>query len=243
MSLSSYEAGLKIRELETNLSLLPVTDHVFVQSLIKQFKNKGVLSNKQLFWDSLMYQNAAGENYSISRLQYYISHLRFFKNTQLVYFLDTVFYVDAMFNNQILLNKIPAGAYDSMAMYIGVDPTHNIHGKIPATAENIAMQWPINMGGGYHFLKLEGHWLDNGQQPGFAIHLGTNPYLIHAGSKGNINVGSSKTNQLTLTMNINEWFTHPLDFSFSKDGGYTMGEDTLMQRIMENGKDVFSNLQ
>ena len=42
------------------------------------------------------------------------------------------------------------------------------------------MAWPTAMGGGYHFMKVEGHYLDTSNTiQGFAIHLGKNNNLVN----------------------------------------------------------------
>jgi hypothetical protein len=199
-----------------------------------------LVDNKPLAWDSLIYQNAKAESYSLSRLEYYISQFRFYKNNAVVYSIDTVLYVDAHNNNAILINNPPAFYFDSIGFYIAVDTANNINGKLTPTAENIEMEWPQGMGGGYHFLKMEGHWQDGPDYPGFAMHVGTTSQLVSTGVKGNYSVESSKVNKFILTMNINEWFTHPYNYSFKTDGNYTMGDATLMQKISTNGKDVFT---
>lgn len=198
------------------------------------------IDNLPLHFDSLMYHNALGEPYSISKLNYYLSDIRFYKNKQVVFSIDTVTYIDALQKeNSIKLTNIEAFSFDSIAYIIGVPQTKNKHGLLAPTYENTAMEWPEMMGGGYHFLKLEGHWHDNGNNPGFTVHLGTNPYLINGGLKTTGMVISNKETTVALQMNINKWFSGANDYSFQTDGAYTMGNATLMQKIMENGKYVF----
>ena len=36
------------------------------------------------------------------------------------------------------------------------------------------MAWPDVMGGGYHFLKLEGHYKKDSLLAGYAMHIGQN---------------------------------------------------------------------
>lgn len=197
------------------------------------------VDDQPLVFDTLLYRNKAGDIYSLSRLQYYLSNIRLYRNRQLVYAADTVVYIDASGSPApVLLRHVPAGSFDSLACFIGVDPLHNIHGKLPATAEHIAMEWPDVMGGGYHFIKLEGHWKDAGFTPGFAVHLGTDPYIVAAGCKANGTIIAGRENRITLCMNISEWFENPHTYSFPGDGVYTMGDTVLMRQISENGRDV-----
>jgi len=192
-----------------------------------------------LVFDTLLYRNQAGEAYSVSTLQYFLSNIRLYRNGQQVYAADTVLYIDAAKpGSPFLLSGVPAGRFDSLACFIGVDPAHNVHGTLPADAQHIAMEWPDVMGGGYHFIKLEGHWQDSGFTPGFAVHLGTDPYLVAAGCRADGTITAGRENNITLVMDVNEWFAHPNTYSFAADGVYTMGDPALMRRISENGRDV-----
>lgn len=196
------------------------------------------VNHQPLYFDSLMYTNNAGEEYSVSKLSYYLSNFHFYFQQQLVFTADTVLYIDAKKNISINIAEAIAGNVDSISFFIGLDASWNVHGKIAATAENVAMEWPDAMGGGYHFIKLEGHWKDGMQTPGFAIHLGTNPYVVTAGCKADFGISATEQNKITMAMNVNEWFESPYRYSFSTDGVYTMGNAALMEKIKENGDDV-----
>lgn len=192
-----------------------------------------------LWYDSLAYRNKAGEIYSVSKLHYFISDIRFYKNNRLVFTADTVVYIDAATGDYSLgIYNVPAFSYDSIACYIGVPPALNEHGRLARTYENTAMEWPKAMGGGYHFIKLEGHWLDTNRTPGYTVHLGRNPYLVTGGCKAAGMQVSNKEHIVALEMDINEWFENPRVYSFQADGTYTMNMAALMQKIAENGQDV-----
>jgi hypothetical protein len=50
---------------------------------------------------------------------------------------------------------------------------------LSTTLDNLNMAWPTAMGGGYHFLKMEGHYLDSlNTNQGYAIHIGKNENLM-----------------------------------------------------------------
>lgn len=197
------------------------------------------IDGKPLYFDSLMYSNNAGELYSVNNLEYYISGVRFYYRQKMSFSSDTVVYIDARKPYITLpFYNVPEGSIDSVAFYIGIDPAHNIHGKIAPTAQNVTMEWPDAMGGGYHFMKLEGHWKDGSAQPGFAVHLGTDAYLVHAGAPLKRTISAATSNNFSASMNINEWFRSPNIYSFSRDGVYTMGNATLMGKVRDNGADV-----
>ncbi len=195
-----------------------------------------------IFFDSLIYQNAAGNYYSVSRLQYYLSNAVLKTATGKAVFTKGLHYIDATRGvEKITLQQIPVGTYTSIQFLIGLDSLTNQSYSLPNTLDNINMSWPDVMGGGYHFIKLEGQYLNtNGAPKGYAVHLGTNAALVnHQPLNIMLTVEQNKTSQLTLAMNINAWYTQPHNFNFNTDGNYTMGIPELMQIIRNNGKDVF----
>ncbi len=194
-----------------------------------------------LQFDTMMYTNAAGNLYSVTRLQYYLSGIKFYLNNQVKYTIDTVMYLDAARQEYttVTLNDIPVSEYDSISCNIGLDEKHNVSYSLPGTLENTNMEWPDIMGGGYHFLKLEGHWKNDTSISGYAMHIGTNQFLVKAGMKAYLTMQPGKTQKITLQMNINEWFENPYTYNLATDGTYSMGNAELMKKLAENGGKVF----
>lgn len=151
-------------------------------------------------------------------------------------------YVDAMnsSSNLLVLKDVPVGNYIGISFNIGLDSAQNISDGLPATTDNVNMKWPNPMGGGYHFLKLEGYYKDTTATPGYAMHLGTNSCLVPIKLFKPINVTTDSKIPLGLVMNINEWYKNPTTFDFNKDGNYIMGNAAAMKKITDNGRDVFS---
>jgi len=197
------------------------------------------VDGKPLVFDTLIYTNAAGNLYSVSKVRYYLSRFRFYAGGAVKFSSDTIIYADALNPQQVTFKNVPVGTYDSVSYNIGLDEVQNISNSLPATLENINMGWPDMMGGGYHFLQLEGHWKDSTGNLGYAMHIGKNGFLVKAGTKKTIQVHGGKTLNLAMTMNINEWFTNPHMYDIDKDGVYSMGNAVLMKKLSENGGDVF----
>lgn len=202
------------------------------------------VNNQLLLWDSIKYHNEAGNVYSISKLQYYISNIRLYKNNNIVQQNDSAYYIDAkhQYSSVMLIPTLLAGVYDSVALTIGLLPFQNISYGLPTTIENTNMGWPDAMGGGYHFLKLEGHWKDAAVVNGFALHVGKSGFHCEAGFACNLDVRANQITNLNIMMNINEWFRKPAEYDFSSDGVYSMGNEVLMRKIIVNGQDVFSQI-
>ncbi len=200
------------------------------------------VSDKPLLFDTLLFTNEAGERYSIAQLQYYLSDIKFYRAGALLHSCPAPIYVDAKYDTvPFVLSGIegmPTGSYDSVSLLIGLDSNTNLSNSLPATAANMAMGWPDAMGGGYHFLKLEGHWQNAAALPGFAMHLGVNGFQVKAGFKCALQVAQPANTTIHVVMNVNEWFCNPSVYSFNTDGVFSMGNSALMQKLSDNGKDV-----
>ncbi len=199
------------------------------------------VDGKPLIFDSLMYTNTAGNLYSVSRLEYFLSGFVFEDMSGNFIQSDMVLYENAKKPVSIILTQLKFGNYKSVQFNVGIDSIHNISNSLEPTPENLNMFWPDEMGGGYHFTKLEGRYLNAASTTsGFAMHIGTNKTLVkHNKLTVSKNVTENTTDTLQLTMNINEWFTNPNQYNLLIHGNYTMGNDSLMLMLKENAKDIF----
>jgi hypothetical protein len=198
---------------------------------------------KTIAFDSLLYTNESGSKYSVSRLEYYISGIRLYNTNGDVFSSNKILYVNGRESDiKLSIPNMPIGTYNAIDFLIGMAPAQNISNSLDNTPENINMQWPEVIGGGYHFLKFEGRYLDSAKvNQGFTMHIGTNEMLIqHKKIAINIAVKESIVSELPLDMNINEWFKNPYTYDFNKDGNYTMAIPELMTLLKNNGYDTFS---
>ena len=199
------------------------------------------VDNDIFMTDSFMYKTQAGYQYSITKLVYYLSQISLIKTDSSTVLLKDYQYVDAVLSetNQMILKNIPPGNYIGMKFNIGIDSLHNKSDTLPANVENINMQWPQFMGGGYHFIKMEGYFKDTTGTYGYAMHLGTDSCLVPIKLYKNFTVAGTGKTSLKIIMNINEWFCNPYRYDFNTDGNYIMGKP-VMKKIAANGVDVFS---
>ena len=199
------------------------------------------VDNKSLLFDSIIYTNAASNSYSISRLEYYLSGFVFESESGELISLDKAIYRDARIPNAFLLNNIKQGNYKSLQFNIGLDANHNKNGAMESNPENLNMIWPDEMGGGYHFAKIEGRFVHTDRtEKGFAMHLGTDKMLVlHNKIPVSFKINETTADTLFLTMYVNEWFVNPITYNFSLQGNYTMGNDSLMLMLKDNAKDIF----
>lgn len=199
------------------------------------------VEGRPLEMDTITYENAAGNRFSVTRMLYYLSGITFIDEDGNRHTMAGAHLVDARDEGTWMwcAGNVPAGKYLGMELSIGLVPDLNTFGALPNTVENNAMFWPEQMGGGYHFLKLEGHFIDNkSQNTGYALHLGTNETLTQITLDRGFSVGLDKTG-LTLRLDIMEWFRSPHNYDLN-EGYYSMGDSALMALVCKNGKDVFT---
>jgi hypothetical protein len=211
-----------------------------IQGLDLSFNYK--IDNDPFMVNHFMYYTPAGYNYSISNISYYISRLNLIKADSTYLPIKDFLFIDALTSetNDFILATIPEGDYIGIKFNIGLDTSQNISFILPPTTENNNMQWPQLMGGGYHFLKLEGNYKDTLGTYGYAMHLGTNNCLIPIKFFKPITITKDTKTTIRFTMNINEWFKNPNLFDFNTDANNIMGDSINMKKIAENGSDVFT---
>ncbi|WP_114784257.1 MbnP family protein [Botryobacter ruber] len=192
--------------------------------------------------ETMQYTTQSGYRYSISKLEYYISDIRLIAADGKIKPVVGVHYVNFLDNSTSLI-RLPddaSGTYTSLTCNIGIGPDMNKTAALPNTLANANMAWPDQMGGGYHFLKLEGTYeAGNGAGvKGYAMHLGKNENLVKVTLAKDFRLDKNRP-QFKLVMNVNEWFSNPRAIDFEVDGTFSMYDQQYMQKLVLNGATVF----
>jgi len=213
--------------------------------------------------DTLLYVNAAGNLYEISEIQWFASDLTLHNNDGSSVVLDpnhSSHYIDTDIPKSIvweIRQPVPAGHYDAISFTFGIKGEKNKPYMFTDPPES-DMLWPINLGGeqgGYHYMKMNGFWVDNkNDRTPFNFHLGVGQQHDEKGkiigfiqnwfetilkdSEFNIEAGEKK--EITIIMNIGNWFQNPYVYNHNLHGGKIMQNQKAMNMGKENGeKDVF----
>jgi len=214
--------------------------------------------NEPIQKDTMMYINAAGNIYEVNELQYFISEVGFWTMGQRhIMESGEIIYLDIDIPSTLEWvpeQKLPEGHYDSVSFVFGINKEKNKSGLFVNPPER-DMFWPEMMGGGYHYMKMNGKWKTTGEsiEP-FNLHLGIGMKLDSTGNKefihncftvtlplNNCNLDHSKpVNRFQLTMDINSWFESPNNWDWNVIGGQIMQNQDAMQQASRNGWDVFS---
>ncbi len=221
------------------------------------------VGSQPLEFDTLKYVNAAGNPYMVTNIQYFISDICLHKangdsvlfnkndNNQNIHYVDT----DLPDTWQWRLpDSIPEGEYTSISFTFGLNEKENVSLRFPNPPES-AMFWPQYLGGGYHYMKLNGKWRDpNDTIRMFNFHLGIGQlydtdgnitgfvqnYFIVTLPASSFSVKGGQLLQLTLNMDVNEWFENPNVYDFNQWGGKIMQNQQAMHEACQNGHNVFT---
>jgi hypothetical protein len=104
------------------------------------------------------------------------------------------------------------------------------------------MEWPVMMGGGYHYMKLEGNYETPDESSFFNFHSGAFegvPYEIEVSIDKPFTVDGDKLS-IQLAMEIQNWFTDPYDWDFNYFGPAIMGNHEAQETVQANGYNVYT---
>jgi hypothetical protein len=224
------------------------------------FNFSHVVNGEDIVFDTMKYVNAAGNPYLVNEIQYFISDVTLYKNDGSQLIIDDwkdIWYVDTDLPDTWhwqMKDDIPEGTYDSITFRFGISEEKNQSLMFVNPPES-NMFWPEYLGGGYHYLKLNGKWRDlEGEVRPFNFHMGIgqiydehdsivgfihNDFMVHLENSGFV-MEKGKAVVFEVVMEVNEWFEDPHVFDFNYWGGDIMQNQEAMRTAAENGHNVFS---
>ncbi|MEX0965987.1 MAG: MbnP family protein [Bacteroidia bacterium] len=215
------------------------------------------VDGETLEFNTINYSNDAGNDYSVVRLHYYISDITLVNSDGDNHIVDVIHYVDATQSAtlEMMLDSLPKGSYTAVSFRFGISPekNHVDSGYLPGTPEHVGMFWPEQMGGGYHFMKLEGRYeKSNDSLENYNTHLGG---LVMMGDDYSSSFVTEVFNldepiviteedsiiELPIVMNINNWYSNPNNYDMNDYDDGIMNKPAVQTMLKENGaENVFS---
>lgn len=199
------------------------------------------------------YTNAMGQSYNVSKLRYLVTNIILHQINGAQIKLDDYFFVDLSKPETFTYTpniQVPLGSYSGISYTFGFDELSNISGQYQdLNAAN--WNWPEMLGGGYHFMQLEGQFIDskNNNAP-FTTHMGTAKKVDGLGTSfeanhftqfiRNSNFEADNPLNIVLTMNVNEWYANPTNWDFNIYGAGIMPNYEAQKLLNKNGKDIFT---
>ncbi len=215
-----------------------------------------------LDFDTRKYVNEAGNEYLVNEIQYFISDVTLHNpNVDLmiqewkdIHYVDTDIPTTHEWN---VYDEIPEGDYTRISFTFGINEEKNQSLMFTDPPESL-MFWPEYLGGGYHYLKLNGKWLDtNSLERPYNFHLGIgqiydpdsgditgfiqNYFEIELPESGFTVVRDQET-VINIVMHVDRWFKNPHTYDHNYWGGDIMQKQDAMKVGCENGHDVYEVL-
>lgn len=138
---------------------------------------KHTINGEAAVFDQFIYTNEAGNQYELSEIQWFITNLALIgEDGSKISIIDEndAWYIDSDIpeSMQRSFNQIPEGAYVKLQFTFGFSKETNQSHRFVNPPESF-MFWPQYLGGGYHYMKLNGKWMnENGLKEPFNFHLG-----------------------------------------------------------------------
>ncbi|MFT6166815.1 MAG: hypothetical protein ACJAV5_001575 [Vicingaceae bacterium] len=217
---------------------------------LTQFVDGNVL---QMNTSGYPYQNALMQQFKVTKLQYLISDVTFTKDDGTKIIDEGYHFVDLTDSSKLtytLSTKIPEGSYSSVGFTFGFDEEDNVSGAYP-DLNTLSWNWPTPLGGGYHFLRLEGDYLDsNITSAEFKTHMGTardntaSPPVTTINhfdvTLANSSLSVNSDFSFDIEMNIEEWYTNPTNWDFNVWNAPVMPIYNAQRTLNMNGPSVFT---
>ena len=200
------------------------------------------VDGSDLITNSMIYTNDAGENYNVQTLKYLISDINLHAENGSSLVLDEVHFIDISDEStfSFTYNDVPNNNYTSISFRMGLDTTKNKSNLFVNENYHSTMAWPDMMGGGYHYMKLEGAYINDSTF--YNTHTGGTmggDYSFNNSSSISLNVDDNVENiNIVINMDINNWYRTPNTISLA---GAIMMDMMKQMQLKQNGMtDVFS---
>jgi len=200
----------------------------------------------------IQYYNAHGETLSVERLRYLISNIQLLKDDGTSYSVNPNYFLIDLSQeatlNITLGEDFPVGDYAQLDFVFGFLDEDNIDGVY---ADLNAANWnvPAALGGGYHYLQLDGKFQIGEESP-----QNYNYHMIRAADRsdpnnlrlqetafqvqlGDFEVGENAS--LTVEMQVHDWFENPYTWDLTQWNTMLMPNFAAQLKMKENGASVF----
>ncbi len=190
--------------------------------------------------DSMIYANDLWQQYSIETIKYLVSDITLHKDDSTLVYLKEVHYVDVTDATTLCvdLGELENGNYTSISFTMGLDTAKNKSNNYINEDFHATMDWPAVMGGGYHYMKLEGAFVNDSSK--YNVHTGGSmggDYSFSNSFDASV-ISDSEHGDATITidMNIGGWLhNYPLSTA-----GIMMNEEVQSQLQSYGKSGVFS---
>lgn len=194
------------------------------------------------------FANENGDELKIERLRYLVSNIRLYRESGNSVELKGYHLIDLFDENSLSFTtteNIPSGDYNLISFTFGLTPQFNISGSY-SDLNSVSWNWPDNLGGGYHFLQMDGTYATTeGPQP-FNYHMGTARLGEGIFEANHVNLFFTRDYSIQgnttfeFKMDIAEWFKNPHIWDLNEFNTDLMMNYTAQKMMSANCASVFS---
>jgi len=194
-------------------------------------------------FNELKFTNENGERLSIERLRYLVSNISLI-NGKNYHLID----VGENSGTSITIPELTDESY-TLSFRFGFSGEDNTDGAYQ-DLNSASFSVPGMLGGGYHFMQLDGKYVDNNNEAsGFNYHMikavdRTDPdNLKFEDTSFEVNLGTivvANTTEIEIKMNLAEWFKNPNTWNLNELNTILMPNFEAQKMMRENGEAVFS---
>ena len=191
--------------------------------------------------NQMIYSNAASQNYSVQTLRYLLSDIKLHSENGTSTLLEEVHYITISDPTTFTLDiqDLNSPNYTGLSFTMGLDSLKNVTNNYLNESFFPSFSWPDFMGGGYHYMQLEGDYTTAFQV--YATHTGGTGGIDFSFTKNfpiSLNIVNANTT-VTINMEINNWYSNPNIITLTTDG--IMNNANKQSLLKANGiTDVFS---
>lgn len=233
-----------------------------VEEDIPGLQNTNVSINFKHDWDgtnvsstnfnTIQYFNENNDELSIEKLRYLISDVTFHKSNGQTIVVEGYNLVDVTNDENltyVLPTQIPIGTYSNVSFTFGFDNDDNTDGVF-TDLNSASWNVPMMLGGGYHFMQLEGKFINNiASEQGYQYHAiravdNADPMnLVFQDTFFTVNLGEvivRNNSSFDVKMNIAEWFKNPHSWNLNDLNSMLMPNFAAQVKMYDNGQDAFN---
>lgn len=202
-------------------------------------------------FNTIKFTNANGEQLSIEKLRYLISKITFTTNTGEKLVLSGYNLIDVTNDSNLSFTSttsILLGYYSNVSFTFGFDNEDNYNNNY-VDLNSASWNVPEMLGGGYHYMQLEGKFIDNtSAEVGYAYHAiraaNTSAATLEFYDTffevdlGEVTITNNTT--FNIKMNIAEWFKTPNTWNLNVLNNMLMPNYDAQIMMYENGQNVFN---
>ena len=199
--------------------------------------------------DNMIYTNTASDIYSVRRLLYVLSDVTLYFSDGSSLLLDDFIFINTDDSETLFqtIYDLP-GLCSGISFRLGFSSENNTDNAYVNSSDNfhLSMLWPNLNGtnlafqGGYHYMKLEGKYYENGQlEPVAFYNTHTGPINAEDFSILYPAFSFTPSENITIEMNVNNWYNDPT-YSMVDFGSAIMGNISAQTILYQNGSNVFS---